>query len=105
MANANYMDYASTYSVYDETLQSYIDVFSLSYPPDFYPYKNYYKKYIIKPEEQYRPDKIAFNLLGDAKLAWVLDCINFFTHGIQEYYSRREIDYVDREVLRVMGII
>lgn len=101
----NYFDYASQYTVYDDNVQSYINILGMSYTPDFYPYKNYYLKYIIKPEEQYRPDKIAFNLLGNQSLSWVFDCINFFKNGIEEYYAGREINYLERDVLKKLGIM
>lgn len=102
---ANYFDYSSKFGVYEpkDGVSYYIN--GLSYTPDFYPYKNYYKKYIIKPEHQYRPDKIAFYLFGDEFGDWILDRINSFTHGIEEYYAGREILYLERDALKKIGAI
>lgn len=101
----NYFDYAAKFHVFDDAEEKFIDVFGIAYTPDFYAYKNYFKKHIIKSEEQYRPDKIMFSLVGDQSLDWVLDCINHFTNGISEYYPGREIDYLDRDALRAVGVI
>jgi hypothetical protein len=77
----------------------------LAYTPDFYAYKNYFKKHIILSEEHYRPDKIMYNLVGAQYLDWVLDAINHFTHGIEEYYMNREINYLERDALHMIGVI
>ena len=102
---SKFFDYSSTASVYDEEDKKYIQINGISYPIDFSAHKLSYKKYIIRPEEQYRPDKIAFNLLGDQSLDWVLDEINFFHHGISEYVAGLEINYLAREYLRLIGIV
>lgn len=102
---ANFFNYASQFDVFDDASQTWDRVFGPSYTPDFYAYKNYFKKHIILSEEQYRPDKIMYNLVGDQSLDWVLDCINHFTNGIEEYYAGREINYLERDALRKIGVI
>jgi len=98
----NFDSFASSYLILTDTESYYCR--GLAYPTDLYPYKNMYKNYIIKPEEQYRPDKIAYNLWGNQYSSWILDLINNFTHGIQEYYMGRQIQYLESTVLNKLGM-
>ena len=96
--------YATQYDVLDSENKIY-SVNSIAYYPDFYEYRNYYKQHIILPDETYRPDKIAFRLWGNQYLSWVLDVINNFSHGIQEYTIGRSITYIDTTILNSIGIV
>ena len=73
-----------------------------SYHPDF-PISGY-KEHIIKPDEEYRADKIAYRLLGSDNLSWVLDVANNFTHGFKEYKEGVTIRYPIQEAIKAMGI-
>lgn len=59
----------------------------------------------ILGEENYRPDKIADRLWGIPDLNWVLDILNDFQNGIQEYTRNTTIQYVSLEQLRKIGFI
>lgn len=97
--------YSKQYDVlipfYNQTMR----ISGLAYPPDFYKYSSYYQKHIVENHEEFRPDKIAYNIWGNQLLSWVLNQINYFTHGIQEYTAGREINYLDAEMLRDLGIL
>lgn len=88
--------------LYDEKNIPYTGIFN---DIDFRKYKTYFKTYRIKPEEQYRPDKIAWKLLKSQDLSWILDSINNFETGIKEYTQDRIIYYLDIQFLNNLGII
>ena len=102
---SSFYSYSQLSDVFDEEDKKYIQINGISYPLDFSIHKASYKKYVIKPEEQYRPDKLAFNLWGNQKLDWILDEINFFSHGIKEYTAGTEINYLEKEYLRLIGVL
>lgn len=58
----------------------------------------------ISHSEMYRADRVADRLWGDPELAWVLDILNGFETGINEYELNREIMYVSYDSLRRLGI-
>ena len=62
-------------------------------------------KYKIEATEQYRPDKIAHDIYGDAELFWVLDLVNNFTHEFKEYKQGATILYPPEEILIQHNII
>jgi len=97
--------YSETHEVFIKNYNQTMQLSGIAYIPNFYLYNNYFKKHIIENYEEYRPDKIAYNLWGNQLLSWVLNEINHFTHGIQEYTKGREINYLDTEILRDIGII
>ncbi len=99
-----YEDYSQVHNVVDDISGLIYALSGISQYPDFYPYKNYFKSYIITSDKKFRPDKIAFELFGAPELSWVLDCVNTFYHD-EEYYIGRKIQYVDRDVLTSMGIL
>jgi len=59
----------------------------------------------ILSSENYRPDKIADRLWGIPDLSWVLDVLNDFQEGIQEYKRGVTIKYVSFDRLKKAGII
>jgi hypothetical protein len=97
-------DFTQVYNTFDANNISQ-QISGISYYPDFSIYKNYYKMHVILPEEEYRPDKIAFNLWGDQTMSWVLSAINNFYSGIREYKNGVTIFYVEKDVLRALGIL
>lgn len=64
-----------------------------------------YQIHKIKPHEQYRPDKIAYNYYGSADLHWVLDVVNNFYNGFSEYTEGTEIKVPTLNTLYDMEII
>lgn len=96
--------YKYVYNVLDSN-DKVQQISGISYYPDFSRYKNYYKMHTILPEEEYRPDKIAFNLWGDQKASWVLSAINKFYSGIREYEAGITIFYVEKSVLSALGVL
>lgn len=101
----NFDSYSKTYSVYIPYYNKTMTISGISYIPDFYQYKENYKTHIIENNEQYRPDRIAYNLWNNQRLTWVLNQINYFTHGIEEYVAGRSINYLDAEILQDIGIL
>ncbi len=99
-----YDDYTDILTTVDDTNKLQYDLSGIAQTPDFYTYKKYYKQYIITPGNQYRPDKIAFELLGDPSLDWIIDSINFISHD-KEYKMGKSISYLDRDTLKRFGII
>lgn len=97
-------DYSQTFNEI-EYKNLVLSISGLSYFPDFYSYKNYFLEHIIKPEEAYRPDKIAYNLWGNQRASWILDAINNFTHGIKEYEKNKSIYYLSKDILVNLGIL
>lgn len=95
-----YHEYANYFKDTDNKVFS-----GISYPPNLLAYSNYFKEYEIAPEEEYRPDKISFELWGVEDLSWVLDVINDFTNGISEYTRYRKIKYLSAERLVNLGIL
>lgn len=73
--------------------------------PNFEQYKSSYKSHTITKTEEYRPDIIALNLLGNDDLAWTIDAINGFIFGIEEYESGIEINYLETAILKTLGIV
>ncbi len=100
----NYDDFSEVLSVTDDNDNLTYELSGVANVPDFSIYKNYYKTYIITPEYQYRPDKLAYMLLGSDLLMWVLDEINFIQHD-KEYKIGKEINYLDKEQLKTLGIL
>ncbi|MBW2969090.1 hypothetical protein KY314_03155 [Candidatus Woesearchaeota archaeon] len=97
---AQYYDYTSLF-VDENNL-----VFSgISYPPNLLEYENDFKDYIIPAENEFRPDKIAWELWESQDLSWVLDLINDFTNGIAEYTRGKTIKYIDTDILVILGIL
>ena len=62
------------------------------------------KYHTIKPEQQYRPDKISDELYGSPDFTWILDEVNFFKHPFKEYLNGRKIQYLSIEYLESRGI-
>jgi len=96
-------DYSFIFNVLNNNDQSQ-QISGISYYPDFSIYKNYYKMHIITPEEEYRPDKIAYNLWNNQRVSWILSAINQFYLGIREYKAGRTIFYLELDVLRQLGV-
>ncbi len=71
--------------------------------PDFSKYENEYISYIIRPETEYRSDKIAFEIWGNDQLSWVLDEINNVTHP-SFYTVNKEIYYLPLIILFNLGV-
>jgi len=94
--------FASLETLYDEKNVPYNGVFNNI---DFRIYESYYKSYKILADEQYRPDKIAWKLLGSQDFSWILDLINNFENGIKEYEQNKIIKYLDMQFLINMGVI
>ena len=81
-------------------------VFSgIAYVPDFSLYGSMFKSHTITATEEYRPDKIAFALWGNADVSWVLDEINEFTNGISSYTHNTVIKYLEKQELIKMGLL
>lgn len=97
--------YSKQYDVKIPYYKQVMRISGISYIPDFYTYSNNYKIHVIENYEEYRPDKIAYNLWSNQLLSWVLNQINFFTHGIKEYTAGKEINYLDANILRDIGIL
>lgn len=95
-------DYSTIYNVVLDDVMRVAP--GLSYYDDFYAFKNYYKIHVVLPEEQFRPDKIAYNLWDNQYISWVLDTINNIT-DLSEYYVGREINYLEEDFLRTLGIL
>ncbi len=98
-----FFQYSKIYDnvVYDDKA---VKTVGISYYPDFYQYKNYYKTLVIVPKFQFRPDKIAYSLWNNQYLTWVLDAINNF-HHVSEYYIGRSIYYLEDDFLTNLGIL
>lgn len=57
----------------------------------------------VQSGEQYRPDKVADRLLGDAQLSWVIDDANNF-FSPENYTVGTKILYPSEKALKTMGI-
>lgn len=77
----------------------------LCYVPDFSLYSQLFKDYEIKAEQEFRPDKIAWELWNDQNAIWILNEINDLTNGISEYTQGRIIKYLDYNSLVSIGVI
>lgn len=67
-------------------------------PEDGYPVSK------IRPDEQYRPDKVSYRLYGRTDLCWLIEELNRWSGGIQEYTLGREFGYISPKDLKVFGI-
>ena len=88
--------------LYDDNNVRFRDIVNV---PSFEKYKDQYKIHTITPQEEYRPDLIAWNLWDNEKLAWILDSINGFIHGYREYTSGTQIYYLEADVLQKIGAL
>jgi len=98
---------AKKYFEYSETFRDIDNKFfsGMSYTPNLLAYSNFFQEHIITPEQEYRPDKIAYYLWGLQDLSWVLDIVNDFTNGISEYTRDTTIKYLQTKKLVELGII
>lgn len=95
-----YTDYSSTF------IDTENNIFSgLAYVPDLSVYQQYFKEHIVTDAQEYRQDKIAYELWGSQDAGWVLDVINDFTNGVSEYWSGRAIKYLDYNTLITLGLL
>jgi hypothetical protein len=97
----SYFNYGTTFRNLENNL-TFREVRSICYPPKM-PLKTSMVKTTIKSVEEYRPDKISYRLFGDPLLSWVLDEINNF-YLISDYYSGREIYYLNEYGLSAIGV-
>lgn len=98
-----FTDYSKKYIVFNHKQNVLIN--SIAYVPNFSLYSKYYLKYQIPVFNEYRPDKISYELYNTPYLDWVLNEINYFTHGIKEYKRNTIINYLDITILKTLGII
>lgn len=98
-------EYSTTYSLYSPQYKRIIYCNGIAYVPDFSLYQQYFLQYTIPAHHEYRPDKISMELYSTPYLDWVLNEINYFTHGIKEYKKNTTINYLDVQILRTIGIV
>ena len=77
----------------------------ISYPPNFLLYSEFFREHIITSEQEFRPDKIVYELWGVEDLSWVLDIINDFSNGISEYTRDTVINYLPLNKMMELGIV
>lgn len=95
-----FFSYADNLTDEDDSDKVYLGI---SYVPDMR--ADNYKKHIVKEDEVYRPDKIALKLYNSQDASWILDIINGFEHGIEEYTIGAEIKYLSKIKLEDAGIL
>jgi hypothetical protein len=100
MASSKFFENASTITD---------DVDGITYRSIAYPLIAYLetdlKTYVIPMDQRYRPDKIADQIWSRPDLMWVLDYLNNFYHGFEEYDVNVEIKYLDKTFLQNSGIL
>lgn len=92
-----------TGTIFDETNKEYKNI--VKEILNFKVYEKYFKIYIIKPQDQYRPDKICLKLFNNQDASWILDEINNFSGNVDEYYLGREIFYLPQAQLTSLGLL
>jgi len=96
----SYFNYSTTLT--DDVRKEYSGIcFNI---PKFSDYKNKYSTYIIRTNEEFRPDKISYSLYGDDSLSWVIDEINK-TSDFSFYTNGKKIFYLPYDYLIDLGII
>jgi hypothetical protein len=93
----NYFDYADIVVDNDN-----IPRLSLSYTPQL-PILESLSTSKILPEEQYRPDKVAYRLYRNPLLSWVIDEANNWYH-FKDYIAGSSFYYPRTAALDYMGI-
>lgn len=72
---------------------------------DEFPLQKHFLKTSVLQNEQYRPDLISYRLFQNVNYAWILDEMNNFYHSFKHYESGKEIFYLKKEDLQVLGFI
>ena len=93
----SYFDYATI--VVDDDEKSRL---SLSYTPQLPKLKSLLTSKVL-PEEQYRPDKVAYRLYRNPLLSWVIDESNNWYH-LKNYTAGTTFYYPSITALEYMGI-
>jgi hypothetical protein len=93
----SYFDYATIVTDNDNILR-----LSLSYTPQLPILESLLTNKIL-PEEQYRPDKVAYRLYRNPLLSWVIDEANNWYH-FNNYIAGSSFYYPSIAALNSMGI-
>ena len=58
-----------------------------------------YKVRVVTPKQEYRPDLIAYEYLGNQKLWWIITAVNDIYHPFKDLYAGRKIKIPDSNLL------
>ena len=76
----------------------------IAYVPDFSLYSQYFKEGVVSAEQEYRPDKIAWDLWDDQNAGWILFEINGFIY-LNEFSVGTKYYYLDYSILQQIGVV